>query len=91
MSYKKCLFSSLCLLFFSQVLLAESCPENNSLQSKSKILAGLWGANLNNNRFQSSDHAGISAADVPRLKLKWAYYLPPRFPGTSELRSQPAV
>ena len=91
MSYKKCLFSSFCFLFFSQVLLAESCPENNSLQPKSKILAGLWGANLNNNRFQSSDNAGISAADVPRLKLKWAYYLPPRFPGTSELRSQPAV
>ena len=91
MHRKKLLLSSFCLLFASQVLFAGSCPENNMLNPKSKILSGLWGSTPANNRLQSGDNAGISAVDVPRLKLKWAYYFPPRFPGTSELRSQPAI
>ena len=88
---KKLLISSLFLLVGSQVLHAKSCPENNTLNPTSKVHSGLWGSTLNNSRFQPGENAGMSAADVPRLKLKWAYYLPPRFPGTSELRSQPAV
>jgi polyvinyl alcohol dehydrogenase (cytochrome) len=46
-----------------------------------------WGAGLANTRFQTSKDAGLSAADVPRLTLKWAF----AFPDSSMLRSQPAV
>ncbi len=46
-----------------------------------------WGGGPNNTRFQSAKEAGISADDVPRLKLKWAF----AFPDTSTMRSQPAV
>lgn len=40
-----------------------------------------------NARFQSADAAGLDAADVPNLKLKWAFGLP----GAASLRSQPIV
>ena len=46
-----------------------------------------WGGDLANTRFQSAKEAGLSAEDVPRLKLKWAF----AFPDTSTMRSQPAV
>ena len=46
-----------------------------------------WGGGLANTRFQSAKDAGLSAQDVPRLKLKWAF----AFPDTSTMRSQPAV
>ena len=46
-----------------------------------------WGAGLANTRFQTAARAGVKAADVPRLKLKWAY----GFPGVNSARSQPAV
>ncbi len=35
-----------------------------------------FGQNLSNTRFQPAASAGIAAADVPRLKLKWAFGLP---------------
>ena len=34
-----------------------------------------FGANLANTRFQSKDAAGLSAADVPKLRLRWAFSL----------------
>ena len=34
-----------------------------------------FGAGLSNARFQASEAAGLSAADVPKLKLKWAFGL----------------
>jgi polyvinyl alcohol dehydrogenase (cytochrome) len=46
-----------------------------------------WGINAQNTRFQSAQAAGISAADVPRLKLKWAFGLP----GVSASGSQVSV
>lgn len=46
-----------------------------------------WGGDLGNSRFQPAADAGIGAADLPRLKLKWAF----AFPDTSTMRSQPAV
>ena len=45
-----------------------------------------WGG-ITNSRFQTARAAGLTAADVPRLKLKWAFGLP----GGSSLYSQPAV
>jgi polyvinyl alcohol dehydrogenase (cytochrome) len=46
-----------------------------------------WGGGLANTRFQDAKGAGLEAADLPRLKLKWAF----AFADTSTLRSQPAV
>ncbi|MBL4608205.1 MAG: PQQ-binding-like beta-propeller repeat protein [Pseudomonadales bacterium] len=91
MPQPRIILSIFLLVFSSQNLYAAACPEKNTLNPKSRILSNPWGSELINSRFQSSENAGINAKDVPRLKLKWAYYLPPRFPGTSELRSQPAV
>ena len=42
-----------------------SGPERNSW-------AG-WSPDASNARFQSAENAGLAAADVPKLKLKWAY------------------
>jgi polyvinyl alcohol dehydrogenase (cytochrome) len=44
-----------------------------------------WGADLENTRFQQQP--GIGAADVPRLKLKWAF----GFPNATSAYAQPAV
>jgi polyvinyl alcohol dehydrogenase (cytochrome) len=46
-----------------------------------------WGVDLSNTRFQTAAQSGLSAADVPRLKLKWAFGLPE----TSHAWSQPSV
>ncbi len=46
-----------------------------------------WGANLANARFQDTAAAGIKAADVPKLKLKWAFGLGDGI----AVRSQPAM
>src|ERR1019366_353723 len=35
-----------------------------------------WGDNTSNTRFQSAAAAGITAAQIPRLKLKWAFGFP---------------
>lgn len=35
-----------------------------------------WGVDLSNSRFQSASAAGLTAAEVPRLKLKWAFGYP---------------
>ncbi|HSP67156.1 MAG TPA: PQQ-binding-like beta-propeller repeat protein, partial [Bryobacteraceae bacterium] len=46
-----------------------------------------WGAGLANTRFQDQKSAGIAAADVPKLKLKWAF----GFPGAKSVYAQPSV
>jgi polyvinyl alcohol dehydrogenase (cytochrome) len=46
-----------------------------------------WGAGITNTRFQSGDAAGMTARDVPRLKLEWAFGLP----GASSGGTQPVV
>lgn len=43
-----------------------------------------WGADLSNSRYQP---AGLTAADVPKLKLKWAF----AFPGTFVSNGPPVV
>ena len=35
-----------------------------------------WGTGLDNDRFQTAAAAGLTAEDVPRLKLKWAFGVP---------------
>src|SRR5580704_7594496 len=46
-----------------------------------------WSTDGTNTRFQSAASAGIAAADVPRLKLKWSFGLP----GATHVYGQPTV
>ncbi|HEY3161043.1 MAG TPA: PQQ-binding-like beta-propeller repeat protein [Vicinamibacterales bacterium] len=46
-----------------------------------------WSADATNARFQSAKAAGITAAQVPGLKLKWAFGLP----NAASMYSQPTV
>ena len=46
-----------------------------------------WGVDAGNSRFQSAEFAGLAAADVPRLELKWAI----GFRGATKARGHPAV
>lgn len=46
-----------------------------------------WSPGLGNGRYQDAQHAGLNAADIPRLKLKWAFGIP----GGVETSSQPTV
>jgi polyvinyl alcohol dehydrogenase (cytochrome) len=46
-----------------------------------------WGQNTSNTRFQDSAGAGITASDVPRLKLKWAF----AFPGDLQSYAQATI
>ncbi len=46
-----------------------------------------WGAAATNTRFQDAAAAGLTAADVPKLKLKWAFHLG----AVTTTRSQPMV
>ena len=46
-----------------------------------------WGAGTANTRYRTAASAGITAADVPKLTLKWAI----GFAGVNSARAQPAV
>jgi polyvinyl alcohol dehydrogenase (cytochrome) len=46
-----------------------------------------WGADLGNSRFQPVSVAGLVAADLPRLKLKWAF----GFPDDLHAYAQPSI
>jgi polyvinyl alcohol dehydrogenase (cytochrome) len=48
---------------------------------------GGWSPGVTNSRYQDAKAAGLTAADVPRLKLKWAFNLGP----VTMARGQPAV
>lgn len=46
-----------------------------------------WGVNLEQHRFQPAEMAQLSADQVPKLKLKWAF----GFPGVTRAQGQPTV
>ena len=46
-----------------------------------------WGADSGNTRFQPAQGAGLTAAQVPRLKLKWAF----GYPAGESANGQPTV
>jgi polyvinyl alcohol dehydrogenase (cytochrome) len=46
-----------------------------------------WGVSSDNARFASPEVAGLTAADVPKLKVKWAF----AFPGDLTANAAPAV
>jgi len=46
-----------------------------------------WGADIKNSHFQTAARSGLSAEQVPRLQLKWAF----GFPDASAAWAQPAI
>jgi polyvinyl alcohol dehydrogenase (cytochrome) len=46
-----------------------------------------WGKDNTNTRYQDGRNAGLTRADIPKLKLKWAF----GFPGDITANSQPAL
>ena len=46
-----------------------------------------WGQNTSNTRFQDAAAAGLTASDVPKLKLKWAF----AFPGDLQSYAQSTI
>ena len=78
----------------SPVLAAESpvAPAGNCAAPFSPGTAGVpqwngWGAGVSEDRFQPAALAGLDAASVPKLKLKWAF----GFPGATRAYGQPTV
>lgn len=67
--------------------LTNRCPANPDLGNldASAVWSGWGGAG--NARFQTTAAAGLTPADIPKLKLKWAFGLP----GGTSMYSQPAV
>jgi polyvinyl alcohol dehydrogenase (cytochrome) len=64
------------------------CPSNPPLTQAAKRSAwNGWGVDVQNTRYQSAAAAGIAAADVPRLKLKWAFGLP----NSTSMYAQPSM
>jgi polyvinyl alcohol dehydrogenase (cytochrome) len=69
-------------------LMPNQCPGNSPLGSlSSKPEWNGWGNDVSNARFQPAKAAGLSADQVPNLKLKWAF----GFPGAEEVYGQPTV
>jgi len=46
-----------------------------------------WGVTRENQRSIPAEMAGLAAADLPKLRLKWAF----AFPGAQRIRSQPTI
>jgi len=69
-------------------LMPNPCPGNSPIGTLSaKPLWNGWGNDVSNARFQSAKEAGLTASQVPNLKLKWAF----GFPGAEEMYGQPTV
>jgi polyvinyl alcohol dehydrogenase (cytochrome) len=63
------------------------CTSNPPLRNVGQGGWNGWGNGAGNNRFQSTARAGLTAASVPHLKLKWAF----GYPGGTSAYGQPAV
>lgn len=75
----------------SMASIPESAFCSASAASSANPLAGPswngWGHSIVNARFQSTEAAAMIAADVQKLKLKWAF----GFPGAASAGTQPVV
>lgn len=63
------------------------CAEPAAPSRRRASTWAVWGGDMQNRRYQSSEAAGIDAADIGRLKLKWAF----GFPDAASLRSHPSL
>ncbi|HXC32820.1 MAG TPA: PQQ-binding-like beta-propeller repeat protein [Verrucomicrobiae bacterium] len=69
-------------------LMLNPCPGNSPLGDiNAKPMWNGWGNGVSNARFQNAKEAGLTAAQVPNLKLKWAF----GFPGAEEVYGQPTI
>jgi polyvinyl alcohol dehydrogenase (cytochrome) len=71
---------------------AEAIPQSAHCSGAAPAMKGApgwtsWGIDASNSRFQSAKAAGLSSADVPKLKLKWAF----GFPGVTTAFGTPTV
>jgi polyvinyl alcohol dehydrogenase (cytochrome) len=66
---------------------AARCPSPGSFNPSAGPTWNGWGVDAGNTRFQGRATAGFAAADVGRLKVKWAF----AFPGDQSAYAQPAV
>jgi polyvinyl alcohol dehydrogenase (cytochrome) len=67
---------------------APRCTTNTPMSDPTKGASwNGWGNGPANARYQPKETAGITAADLPRLKLKWAF----GYAGVSAARAQPTV
>ena len=62
------------------------CSTNAPLDTSAPSWNG-WGVDLTNSRYQDAKAAGLTAADVPKLKLKWAF----GYPGVTTSFGTPTV
>jgi polyvinyl alcohol dehydrogenase (cytochrome) len=71
------------------VKMTNPCPANGWLPLRIDSVSSWngWGPAVDNARFQSAAAARLAAADVPKLKLKWAFGLR----GGGTVSSQPSV
>jgi polyvinyl alcohol dehydrogenase (cytochrome) len=68
--------------------MANHCPGNPPLADPSVAPAwNGWAVDVTNSRFQSAKAAGLTADEVPRLKLKWAF----GYPGGVSASGQPTI
>jgi polyvinyl alcohol dehydrogenase (cytochrome) len=64
------------------------CPPGAALPDPTALPAwNGWGNDTSNSRFQNAKASGLTAADVPKLTLKWAF----GFPGATAASGQPTV
>jgi polyvinyl alcohol dehydrogenase (cytochrome) len=69
-------------------LMPNKCESNSPITDlSSKPMWNGWGNGVANARFQTASAAGLSADQVPQLKLKWAF----GFPGADEVYGQPTI
>ncbi len=62
------------------------CASNPPLVATAPSATG-WGIDAANSRYQNAQAAGLTAADVPKLKLKWAF----GYPGVTTAFGTPTV
>src|SRR5205085_3562834 len=67
-------------------LLAGRCPVTSKFAPAGGPQWNGWGAGLDNARFQSAEQAQLTADQVAKLNVKWAFGFPP-----NAVLSQPAV
>ena len=63
------------------------CRSTPTFDSRSASMWNGWGATVTNARFQPASAAGLTADQVPRLTLKWAF----GFPDATSAWAQPTV
>jgi len=66
------------------IKMADSCPRDLDPSADPPVWSG-WGADSRNTRFQPGPSAALTAVQVRKLKLKWAF----GFPGASATYGQP--